>query len=84
MMLECKRLNKNQDYFRPVSSNHVSYFFFLWNFDKYYFRIPLSVAFLSIPDSLLWLKGYFTKKISPLTDFCVQDRTWNLFALVVI
>ena len=35
-------------------------------------------------DSLLWLKGYFTKKISPLTDFCVHDRTWNLFALVVV
>ena len=30
MMLECKGLNKNQDYFRPVSSNHVGYFFFLW------------------------------------------------------
>ena len=52
MILECKGLNKNQDHFRPVSSNHVGYFFFSlnWdNFDKYYFRIPLSAAFLSIP-----------------------------------
>lgn len=31
MMLECKGLNKNQDYFRPVSSNHVRYFFFSLN-----------------------------------------------------
>ena len=23
-------------------------------------------------------------KISPLTDFRVHDRTWNLFALVVV
>ena len=23
-------------------------------------------------------------KISPLTDFPVHDRTWNLFALVVV
>ena len=28
MILGCKGLNKNQDYFRPVSSNHVAYFFF--------------------------------------------------------
>ena len=35
-------------------------------------------------DSLLRLKGYFMLKISPLTDFCVHDRTWNLFALVVV
>ena len=35
-------------------------------------------------DSLLWLKGYFMLKISPLTDFRVHDRTWNLFALVVV
>ena len=26
---------------------------------------------------------YFMLKISPLTDFRVHDRTWNLFALVV-
>ena len=35
-------------------------------------------------DSLLWLKGYFMLKISLLTDFRVHDRTWNLFALVVV
>ena len=34
--------------------------------------------------SLLWLKGYFMLKISPLTDFRVHDRTWNLFAIVVV
>ena len=34
--------------------------------------------------SLLWLKGYFMLKISPLTDFRVHDCTWNLFALVVV
>ena len=35
-------------------------------------------------DSLLWLKGYFMLKISPLTDFHVHDRTWNLFARVLV
>lgn len=29
MILGCKGLNKNQDHFRPVSLNHVGYFFFL-------------------------------------------------------
>ena len=44
----------------------------------------VSQKFCNHSDSLLWLKGYFTSKISPLTDFCVHDRTWSLFALVVI
>ena len=35
-------------------------------------------------DSLVCLKGYFMLKISPLTDFRVLDRTWNLFALPVV
>ena len=35
-------------------------------------------------DSLLRLKGYLMLKVSPLTDFRLHDRTWNLFALVFV
>ena len=38
------------------------------------------------PDKMVKVagEGYFMLKISPLTDFRVHDRTWNLFALVIV
>ena len=68
--------DKKNMYFKIIVSC-VTYFV---EFDVQIFAIVNSFEC----DSLLWLKGYFMLKISPLTDFCVHDRTWNLFALVVV